>query len=513
MLIATFGPTTGWLGKTITFEDDAFVLQDHGPISAGDVMQYDQQGHLLWASDQARAWVKAKAMGREPAQSNAGFVPAQRRMRFARSVLSWNAWCFVAAGVFSLFALIASHVLNATDFFYVALLDAPLVVPAAVILFVRPAKAIAVRRWLKATSPGDFGWAVFWGYLTWVGLHNWTSDDRSYVLAYASLAMAFAVFGILSVRGVLALRRPIRTGLEPRGLADGHSSFESAGIGGEASAALEAGSPVEIPGSGGPAGVARPRQETPANEARAARRRGYLDLVVVGVVVVLVVAVALIPTGHKSTGKADNWAGYVTAGRRFTSVTATWTQPEVHATWSTATRVDIWVGLDGATGVSSTVEQTGINCSEGCVPWRACWAWYEMVPRPPVRITTAHARSSSQGMAVNAGDTITASVTDLGDQRFRLMLIDDTRGESFSTVETSPAAKCDSAEIIVEAQFGSWIGLAEFDPVHFTDCLVDGRPIGSFKADRSAITTDDGHALTSTSAVGADGTSFAVTRR
>ena len=44
MVVATFGPTTAWLGRTITFENDAFVLQDHGPISAGDVMAYDQPG-------------------------------------------------------------------------------------------------------------------------------------------------------------------------------------------------------------------------------------------------------------------------------------------------------------------------------------------------------------------------------------------------------------------------------------------------------------------------------------
>jgi hypothetical protein len=63
MLVATFGPTTGWVGKTITFENDTFVLQDHGPISASDVMQYDKQGHLVWANEQARALVEAKAQG------------------------------------------------------------------------------------------------------------------------------------------------------------------------------------------------------------------------------------------------------------------------------------------------------------------------------------------------------------------------------------------------------------------------------------------------------------------
>lgn len=46
MLGATFGPSTGWAGKTITFEDERFILEGHGPISAAGVMKYDRQGHL-----------------------------------------------------------------------------------------------------------------------------------------------------------------------------------------------------------------------------------------------------------------------------------------------------------------------------------------------------------------------------------------------------------------------------------------------------------------------------------
>jgi hypothetical protein len=61
MLVATFGPTTGWLGKTITRDGDVFVLEGHGPITASDVMEYDRQGHLLWPNDGMRAWVAARA--------------------------------------------------------------------------------------------------------------------------------------------------------------------------------------------------------------------------------------------------------------------------------------------------------------------------------------------------------------------------------------------------------------------------------------------------------------------
>ena len=61
MLIATFGPTTAWVGMQITREGDAFVLEGHGPISAGDIMEYDRQGHLVWVDAGTRAWVGSKA--------------------------------------------------------------------------------------------------------------------------------------------------------------------------------------------------------------------------------------------------------------------------------------------------------------------------------------------------------------------------------------------------------------------------------------------------------------------
>jgi hypothetical protein len=64
MLIATFNETTGWAGKTVVFENEQFILEDHGPISAADVMEYDRQGHLTWAYDGLQAWVEQLAVGR-----------------------------------------------------------------------------------------------------------------------------------------------------------------------------------------------------------------------------------------------------------------------------------------------------------------------------------------------------------------------------------------------------------------------------------------------------------------
>ena len=76
MVIATFGSTTGWSGKTITHEGDVFILEDHGPITAADVMEYDRQGQLTWANDGTRAWVGARvaqsAAPTEPRVSGGG---------------------------------------------------------------------------------------------------------------------------------------------------------------------------------------------------------------------------------------------------------------------------------------------------------------------------------------------------------------------------------------------------------------------------------------------------------
>lgn len=71
MLIATFGPSTGWAGKTITREGDVFTLEGHGLITTADVMEYDRQGQLVWANDGTRAWVGSRAQSPETTAASA----------------------------------------------------------------------------------------------------------------------------------------------------------------------------------------------------------------------------------------------------------------------------------------------------------------------------------------------------------------------------------------------------------------------------------------------------------
>jgi ABC-type transport system involved in multi-copper enzyme maturation permease subunit len=56
-LIATFGPTTGWVGKVITYDHRGFIIGGVGGVSAQGVLFYDEQGQIEWANDGMRDWV------------------------------------------------------------------------------------------------------------------------------------------------------------------------------------------------------------------------------------------------------------------------------------------------------------------------------------------------------------------------------------------------------------------------------------------------------------------------
>ncbi len=79
MLVATFGPTTGWAGRTITFYDGRFTLEGHGFVTAHDVLEYDRQGHLAWAYDGLREWAYSLAPPPPPARP-----PSRARRRPSR---------------------------------------------------------------------------------------------------------------------------------------------------------------------------------------------------------------------------------------------------------------------------------------------------------------------------------------------------------------------------------------------------------------------------------------------
>src|SRR5438270_8554254 len=136
---------------------------------------------------------------------------------------------------------------------------------------------------------------------------------------------------------------------------------------------------------------------------------------------------------HKITDStSSNWSGYAVTGGRYTSVSASWTEPT--ATCSGTAYSSFWVGLDGDT--SNTVEQTGTDadCS-GSTP--QYYAWYEMYPKFPVNL----------GFTVRPGDHLSASVTTNGSGSFTLTISDSTQGWTNTKTARLKSAKLASAEV------------------------------------------------------------------
>jgi hypothetical protein len=185
------------------------------------------------------------------------------------------------------------------------------------------------------------------------------------------------------------------------------------------------------------------------------------------------------PIHMRTNSTSTNWSGYAVTGSRFTSVSASWTQPTANCSGTAYS--SFWVGLDGDT--SNTVEQTGTDadCS-GSTP--QYYAWYEMYPKFPVNLKGT----------VRPGDHLSASVTTDGSGRFTLTITDSTQGWTNTTNARLKRAQLASAEVIAEApsSSGGVLPLANFGTVSFSGATVNGSVLTSSTPHLDAITMQSG---------------------
>jgi hypothetical protein len=186
-----------------------------------------------------------------------------------------------------------------------------------------------------------------------------------------------------------------------------------------------------------------------------------------------------------------NWSGYVAGGSGFSSVTATWTEPDVTCDASTDLYAP-WVGIDGSG--SRSVEQTGVqtDCSSGSP---VSSAWYEMYPKNPVYWPDS----------VSVGDTITAGVSRSGTS-YTLTLADRTRGWTEHSTQSYNGSNA-SAEVILESPSSSY---PNFGAVSFSDATIDGAALSAANPtalDASSSAGAEDH----TSALDSAGENFSVT--
>src|SRR5205823_3981550 len=149
------------------------------------------------------------------------------------------------------------------------------------------------------------------------------------------------------------------------------------------------------------------------------------------------------PRIRNKNGTSGNWAGYAVASNLraplsgvVSEVQGTWKVPAVSGSDSADTYSSNWIGIDGYS--DNTVEQTGTEhdmTPDGPV----YYAWFEMYPKSGYRILN---------FPVEPGDTITAEVHYLGNNRFSLTIANQTKDVSFSTTQRHKAQR-QSAEWIV----------------------------------------------------------------
>ncbi|MBV9683068.1 MAG: hypothetical protein JO046_14865 [Solirubrobacterales bacterium] len=170
--------------------------------------------------------------------------------------------------------------------------------------------------------------------------------------------------------------------------------------------------------------------------------------------------VAVSRPGTRAAGWASsNWSGYAIAGSGYSSVSASWTvqavAPSRRATYSSE-----WVGIDGYN--NNDLIQTGTESDyyNGSAHYAA---WWEILPAAETVVTS---------IAVNPGDTITASITK-GSSLWTITIQDG--GQKFTTAQAYTGPQT-SAEWVEEAPSvgGRVAPLANYGQATFDPGTVNG---------------------------------------
>lgn len=182
-----------------------------------------------------------------------------------------------------------------------------------------------------------------------------------------------------------------------------------------------------------------------------------------------------------SSDASYNWSGYVAEGGHFSAVSGTWIVPDVVAHQGADLSADAtWVGIGGA-GTSDLI-QAGTQAladSEGAVVYSA---WYELLPDA----------SRPVALEVRAGDTITAAITSLGNDRWHIMIINNTTGNQHTRTVLYHSAAA-SAEWIQEmpsfARGRGFIPLNDFGAVTFLagSAVKNGEALSIAAADAAPL--------------------------
>jgi hypothetical protein len=208
------------------------------------------------------------------------------------------------------------------------------------------------------------------------------------------------------------------------------------------------------------------------------------------------------PSGN---GTSYNWAGYEATGGGYTSVNGTWNVPSVSSP-AAGTADATWVGIGGVTG--DDLIQAGTQTLVEAGGQIVYQAFYELLPGD----------AQSVPLAVRAGDSISASITQTSAGQWLITLRDNTTGQWYQA-NVSYASALSSAEWIEEMPSTTgnvFIPLDNFNTISFTggSAIENGSQvtIAGSGAQMLEMVNDNQQPLATPSGLGVGGESFTVTR-
>jgi hypothetical protein len=201
-----------------------------------------------------------------------------------------------------------------------------------------------------------------------------------------------------------------------------------------------------------------------------------------------------------------NWAGYMAVHGTFTSVSGSWTATKPTGNSATTTADSTWIGIGGVTsGDLIQVGTQNIITASGQVNTSA---FYEILPDVSQPVP---------GVSVSAGDSLSASITQISSGQWSISITDKTNGQSatFSVAYTSSLSSVEWIEEDPSFANGRFIPFDNFHQASFaagaTNMNGSNVNIANSTAQPVTMVNRAGQIKAAPSVLGVDGASFSVT--
>lgn len=205
--------------------------------------------------------------------------------------------------------------------------------------------------------------------------------------------------------------------------------------------------------------------------------------------------------------QSSNWFGYGQGAAQkgvklFHAITGEWTVPKVsqHRKGQAEYSSD-WIGIgggcvnSGCTVGDNTLIQTGTEQDVSAKGKPSYQAWWELIPQPATPI---------KNLKVSAGDRMSASITEVATQTWKITITDLNTKKSYTTT-TAYTSSEDTAEWIEETPLilGANAGFAPLPNLtspHFIKATTNGQPAKLTPSEEIELTNSSGKVIGTPSA-------------